>query len=47
MQKRIYASGAGQKYLALQNAAMCICIYVALNFYTSHVIIFVWVHRLS
>ena len=39
--------GAGQKHLALQIGAMLICIYVTLNFYISHVIIFVWVHRLS
>jgi len=47
MAKRIYMGGAGQKYLALQIAAMPVCICVALNFYISHVIIFVWVHRLS
>ena len=35
MAKRIYAYGAGLKYLALQNAAMPICICVALNFYIS------------
>lgn len=39
--------GAGQKHLALQIGAMLIYVYVALNFYISHVIIFVWVHRLS